>query len=277
MLESVGLGRIAELRVGGRIVELPLVDGTENETAVDISRLRDQTGLITVDEGYRNTGSARSAITFIDGENGVLRYRGIPIEQLAEQSNFIETGLLLIYGELPKRAHLTRFRALLTEHEMIHEGMRNSFLGFPPSGDPMAILSSMINTLSCYYPEVMEAESETEFENAAACLISKIRTVAAYAYKTSIGQPLMYPDPYSSYCRNFLHLMFSLPSRLHEPDPDIVRALSLFLILHADHEQNCSTSTVRMVGSSGADLFASCAPLVFVRFVDRCTVEPTWR
>jgi len=259
MLKTIDSASVAELRIGETTVELPLVDGTENERAIDVSRLRDQSGLITLDEGYRNTGSARSAITFIDGEEGVLRYRGIPIEQLAEKSTFIETALLLIYGELPTRDHLLRFRRLLAEHEMIHEGMRNSFVGLPPSGHPMAILSSMINTLSCYYADVMEMEDEARFENAAARLISKIRTVAAYAYKTSIGQPLMYPEPELSYCRNFLHLMFSLPSRRHEPDPDIVRALSLFLILHADHEQNCSTSTVRMVGSAGANLFASCA------------------
>ena len=259
MIKTINSARVAELRIGDTSVELPLVDGAENERAVDISKLSDQSGLITLDEGYRNTGSARSAITFIDGEEGILRYRGIPIEQLAEKSNFIETALLLIYGALPTRDHLARFRWLLSEHEMIHEGMRNSFLGFPPSGHPMAILSSMINTLSCYNADLMEMEDEVGFENAAARLISKIRTVAAYAYRTSIGQPLMYPEPELSYCRNFLHLMFSLPSRRHEPDPDVVRALSLFFILHADHEQNCSTSTVRMVGSSGANLFASCA------------------
>ena len=248
-----------EARIGDRQIELPLVTGTEQECAIDISELRNQTGLITLDEGYRNTGSVQSAITYINGEEGILRYRGIPIEQIAEQSTFIETALLLMYGELPSKDHLARFRHLLSEHELIHEGMRNSFLGFPPSGPPMAILSSMINTLSCYNADVMEMEDEAGFENAAARLISKIRTVAAYAYKTSIGQPLMYPKPDLSYCRNFLHLMFSVPSRMYEPDPDIVRALSLFLILHADHEQNCSTSTVRMVGSSGANLFASCA------------------
>lgn len=259
MLQTVDSSRVAELRIGGTSVELPVIEGTENERAIDISNLRAQTGLITLDEGYRNTGSVRSHITFINGEEGILRYRGIPIEQLAESSTFIETALLLIYGELPSREHLARFRQLLAEHEMIHEGMRNSFLGFPPSGHPMAILSSMINTLSCYNSDVMQMEDEAGFENAAARLISKIRTVAAYAFKTSIGQPLMYPEPDFSYCRNFLHLMFSLPSRRHEPDPDVVRALSLFLILHADHEQNCSTSTVRMVGSSGANLFASCA------------------
>lgn len=259
MVQAIDTARVAEFRVGDQVVELPLVEGVEHELAVDISKLRELSGVITLDEGYRNTGSAKSAITFIDGENGVLRYRGIPIEQLAQDSTFIETALLLIYGELPTRDHLARFRALLTEHEMIHEGMRNSFLGYPPSGHPMAILSSMINTLSCYNTDVMEMEDEAGFENAAARLISKIRTVAAYAYKTSIGQPLMYPHPEFSYCRNFLHLMFSVPGRFHEPAPEISRALSLFLILHADHEQNCSTSTVRMVGSSGANLFASCA------------------
>ncbi len=259
MKTTINADRSVELNLGDRSVELPLVSGTENEQAIDISDLRDRTGLITVDDGYRNTGSVRSAITYINGEEGILRYRGIPIEQLAENSTFIETALLLIYGELPSSDHLAHFRDLLSEHELIHEGMRNSFLGYPPSGHPMAILSSMISTLSCYNADVMEMEDEAGFENAAARLISKIRTVAAYAYKTSIGQPLMYPKPKLSYCRNFLHLMFSVPSRNHEPDPDIVRALSLFLILHADHEQNCSTSTVRMVGSSGANLFASCA------------------
>ncbi len=258
-IQSLNLNNSAELNLNDRSVELPVVIGSENEQAIDISRLRDQTGFITLDEGYRNTGSVRSAITYINGEEGILRYRGIPIEQLAEKSTFIETALLLIYGQLPTSDHLACFRDLLTEHEMIHEGMRNSFLGYPPSGHPMAILSSMINTLSCYNSDVMEMEDEAGFENAAARLISKIRTVAAYAYKTSIGQPLMYPEPDLNYCHNFLHLMFSLPARRYEPDPDILRALSTFFLLHADHEQNCSTSTVRMVGSSGANLFASCA------------------
>ena len=257
--ETTELNETTEINLGDKRVELPIVVGTENECAIDVSNLRSQTGFITLDEGYRNTGSVRSGITFINGEEGVLRYRGIPIEQLAESSNFIETALLLIYGELPTAEHLSHFRRLLTEHEMIHEGMRNSFLGYPTHGHPMAILSSMINTLSCYNVDVMEMEDETSFENAAARLISKIRTVAAYAYRTSIGQPLVYPHPELSYCRNFLHLMFSTPTRTFEPDPDVVRALTLFLILHADHEQNCSTSTVRMVGSSGANLFASCS------------------
>ncbi len=249
----------AELRFGETCVKLPMVIGTENEQAVDISKLRSQTGVITLDEGYRNTGSARSSITFIDGERGILRYCGIPIEQLAKHSSFVETAMLLIHGELPKPDVLQRFRDLLTEHEMIHEGMRNSFEGYPPNGHPMAILSSMINTMSCYDADVLEMEDEKTFENAAARLLSKIRTVAAAAYKTSIGQPIMYPRPELNYCRNFLHMMFSLPTYTYETDDDVKRALSLFLILHADHEQNCSTSTVRMVGSAGANLYASCA------------------
>ncbi|QDU55819.1 citrate synthase [Aeoliella mucimassa] len=249
----------AELRLGDKSIELPVLVGTEDEVAVNIGHLRDETGVITLDEGYRNTGSVRSDITFINGEEGILRYRGIPIEQIAEKSTFVETAMLLIYGELPTSDHFDHFRHLLSEHQTIHEGMRNSFLGFPPSGHPMAILSSMINTLSCYNEDVLAMEEDDSFENAAARLISKIRTVAAYAYKTSIGQPWMYPEPESSYCRNFLHLMFSLPTKHYEPNPDVLRALSLFLILHADHEQNCSTSTVRMVASAGANLFASCA------------------
>jgi citrate synthase len=259
MRSAIAGSELAELNLGEKIAQLPLVFGTENEGAIDIESLRNQTGFVTLDEGYRNTASVRSSITYIDGEQGILRYRGIPIEQLAEKSSFVETAWLLINGELPTSDQLARFRGMLAEHEMIHEGMRNSFLGYPPSGHPMAILSSMINTLGCYNSDVMAMEDEKTFENAAARLISKIRTVAAYAYRTSIGQPLIYPDPGSSYCRNFLHLMFSSPGRMHEPDPDIVRALSLFLILHADHEQNCSTSTVRTVGSSGANLFASCS------------------
>lgn len=250
---------VARLEVGGRQVELPVIRGTEGELAIDISNLRRDTGHLTLDEGYRNTGSVRSAITYIDGEKGILHYRGIPIEQLAERSTFIETALLLIYGELPSARQLAHFRDMLTEEEMIHEAMRNSLAGFPPTGHPMAMLSSMINTLSCYHPDLLEIHDDRTFEAASARLISKVRTAAAAAYKTSIGQPIMYPDPKADYCRNFLHMMFSVPYQRYEPDPDIVLALTLFLILHADHEQNCSTSTVRMVASSGANLFASCA------------------
>jgi citrate synthase len=256
---SNSTNQVALIKLPDREVELPVTVGTEDEHAIDIGKLRDKTGYITLDDGYSNTGSCESAITFIDGERGILRYRGIPIEQLAQHSTFIETAMLLIYGELPKADHLARFRAVLTDEEMIHEGMRLSFQGFPSTGHPMAILSSMINTLSCYHEDVMKIEDDSTFETAAARLISKIRTVAAASYRTSIGLPIMYPSPQLEYCRNFLHMMFSIPNKWFEPDPDVVQALNLFLMLHADHEQNCSTSTVRMVASSGANLFASCA------------------
>ena len=248
-----------KLNLGDQEIDLPIVVGTENEHGLDISKLRAQTGYITLDDGYGNTGSCKSAITYIDGENGILRYRGIPIEQLAQNSTFIETALLLIYGELPSKEHLSRFRGLLTEHEMLHEGLHKSFDGFPANAHPMAILSAMINAMSCYHPDVMTMEDETNFESAAARLISKVRTIAAAALKASIGQPITYPRPDLSYCNNFLHMMFSIPFQNHEPDPDVAQALRLFLILHADHEQNCSTSTVKMVASSGANLFASCS------------------
>ena len=254
-----GFPKTARIIVGDKQVDYPITVGTENEAAVDISRLRADTGLLSLDEGFRNTASVCSAISYIDGEKGILRYRGIPIEQLAERVSFIETALLLIYGELPSVPHLARFRSLLCEHEMLHEGMRHSFAGYPVTGHPMAILSSMINTMSCYYHDVLQMENAETFETHAARLMSKVRTVAAAAYKTSVGEPIMYPNPNLSYCCNFLHMMFSLPNRIYEPDQEVVEALSLFLILHGDHEQNCSTSTVRMVASSGANLFASCA------------------
>ena len=249
----------ATLDLGDKSIELPIVVGTENELGLDVTRLRSETGYITLDEGYRNTGSCSSDITFINGEEGILRYRGIPIEQIAEKSNFVEASWLLIYGELPDETKLEHFRQLLRKHQMIHEGLRNAFDGFPSTGHPMAILSAMINALSCYHPDVLEMEDTASFESAAARLMSKVRTIAAAAYKTSIGQPIIYPKPDYDYCSNFLHMMFSLPYAEHEPDPDVVQALNLILMLHADHEQNCSTSTVRMVGSSGANLFASCA------------------
>ncbi|MCC5830174.1 MAG: citrate synthase [Phycisphaeraceae bacterium] len=249
----------ATLKIDDRTMELPIVEGTESERAIDISKLRQETGHITVDPAYGNTGSCNSAITFIDGEKGILRYRGVPIEQLAERSTFIETAWLLIYGQFPTRKQLSSFSGLLTTHQMLHEGLRNHFDGFPNTAHPMAILSSMINAVSCYHQDVMDMEDDETFESAAARLLSKTRTIAAAAYKASIGRPIIYPRPDLNYCQNFLHMMFSLPYSEHEPNPDVVDALQLFLILHADHEQNCSTSTVRMVGSSGANLFASCS------------------
>ncbi len=260
MLETTPVPKAATLQLNGKPIELPIVVGTEKEHAIDISRLRSETGFITLDDGYGNTGSCQSAITFIDGEKGILRYRGIPIDQRAEKSTFVETTWLLIYGELPTASQLRHFRDLLTKHEMLHEGLYKAFDGFPAQGHPMAILSAMINAASCYHPEIVALDATPEaFENAAARLLSKIRTIAAASYKTSVGEPIVYPKPHLNYCANFLHMMFSIPFQEYEPDPDVVSALRLILILHADHEQNCSTSTVRMVASSGANLFASCA------------------
>ncbi len=251
--------KVARLDLPSGPIELPIVVGTENETGVDISNLRSETGCITLDSGFGNTGSCKSTITYIDGEKGILRYRGYPIEQLAEHSTFIETSMLLINGELPTEDEYIKFRNLLRAHEMLHEGLYRHYDGFPASAHPMAILSAMINAMSCYHPDVMEMEDESTFESAAARLLSKVRTIAAAAYKTSVGQPIIYPMPNYKYVPNFLHMMFSVPNNNIEVDQEIVDALRLFLILHADHEQNCSTSTVRMVASSGANLFASCS------------------
>ena len=253
------MSQTCRIELDGKTHEFPIIQGTENERAIDISTLRDRTGYITLDDGYGNTGSCKSAITYIDGDQGILRYRGIPIEQLAEHSTFIETAWLVIWGRLPTEEELARFSNRLTQNEMMHESLRNHFEGFPPNAPPMAILSAMINAMSCYEPGMMEIEDETTLERAAARIISKVRTVAAASYKMSIGQPLMYPHPEYKYCENFLHMMFSLPYREYIPTPEVARALNLFLILHADHEQNCSTSTVRMVASSQANMFASCA------------------
>jgi citrate synthase len=249
----------AKLLLSGKEIELPIVEGTEHELAVDVSNLRGKTGYITLDDGYGNTGACKSKVTYIDGEKGILRFRGIPIEELAQFSSFVETAMLVIWGELPTAERLKAFSSLMTSHELIHEGLRNSFDGFPATSHPMAILSAMINTVSCYYPEVMNLDSESSFEEAAARLMSKVRTIAAASYKTFIGQPIEYAKPHLDYCSNFLHMMFSIPHKPYEALPEVVRALNLVLILHADHEQNCSTSTVRMVASAGANLFASCA------------------
>jgi citrate synthase len=249
----------AELAWNGHKTTLPMIEGTAGERAIDISKLRDQTGLITLDSGYGNTGSCRSAITFIDGEKGILRYRGIPIEELAEQSNFLETALLIIYGKLPTQSQLREFSALLTKHELIHEDMRFHFEGFPPNAHPMAILSSMINAAGCFYPELLAPQEEQHFNNEVAFLISQVRTIAAFAYRKSRGLPIIYPKPQYKYSANFLHMMFSVPYDDYELKQAVVRALDLILVLHADHEQNCSTSTVRMVASSKANLFASVA------------------
>ncbi len=249
--------KTAQLTFNGKTIELPIIEGTQGDQAIDITRLRAQTGLITYDPGYMNTGPCKSAITFVDGENGVLRYRGYPIEQIAARGSFTETAWLLIFGELPTRDQLARFSAALSNEELLHEDVKHHFEGFPPNGHPMAMLSAIVNSLGCYHHDLLEIESRGEFYLAASKIISKVRTIAAFSYRKSMGLPFMYPDPALSYCRNFLHMMFSIPHKQYDPSPEAVRALSLFLTLHADHEQNCSTSTVRMVGSSQANLFAS--------------------
>jgi citrate synthase len=227
--------------------------------AIDISALRNDTGYITLDDGYGNTGSCQSQITFIDGEQGILRYRGIPIEELAEKSTFIEVAHLLIMGHLPNSAELKKFSNELTRNELLHEAMKYHFEGFPATAHPMAILSSMINAASCFYPEVSTKWTEDSFDTRAARLLSQVRTIAAFAYRKSRGLPIIYPKPDLKYTANFLHMMFSLPNQDYELQPETVKALDLIFLLHADHEQNCSTATVRMVASSRANLFASAA------------------
>ncbi len=236
-----------------------MVVGSEGEVGIDISSLRAESGVITLDDGYGNTGSCRSAVTFIDGEKGILRYRGYPIEELAEHATFVETSYLLIFGELPLPTQLAEFRRLLSENEFIHEDLRHHFEGFPPNAHPMAILSAMINALGAYQPTLLQAEDDNRFIDAAARIMSKVRTIAAASYKKSLGQPMIYPRYDLQYVPNFLHMMFSKPNRPYEPTAEVVSALRQVLILHADHEQNCSTSTVRMVGSSQANLYASMA------------------
>jgi citrate synthase len=245
----------AKLIIDDKEYLLPIVVGTEGEKALDITQLRNQTGFITLDSGYMNTGATRSAITFLDGEKGILRYRGIPIEQLAEHSTFVETSYLLIYGELPNKQQLQHFSQLLTNHSMIHEDMKHFFDGYPVTAHPMAILSSMVNSLSAYYPESINVFENIEVQSTR--LLSKLRTIAAFSYKKSIGKPIMYPLNHLSYCANFLQMMYALPSEPYEPDPDMVKALNMLLILHADHEQNCSTSTVRLCGSSLPNLYTT--------------------
>ncbi|WP_353080654.1 citrate synthase [Tessaracoccus lapidicaptus] len=251
------MGETATIIIDGTSYELPVVTGTEGERAIDITSLRSTTGLITLDDGYGNTGSCQSAITFIDGEKGILRYRGIPIEDLAERSSFIETAELLIFGELPDEEERTEFRHLLSENAALHRDMRKHFDGFPADAHPMAILSAMINALQTHELHDIETTDAAHFKYAAAGLIAKTRTIAAASYKSHIGQPIAYPRYDLNYAENFLHMMFSVPYRDYEPTPEVAHALNMFLVLHADHEQNCSTSTVRMVASSGANMYSS--------------------
>ena len=252
------MAETATLTIDGVVHELPIVTGTMGERAIDISRLRASTGLITLDDGYGNTGSCRSAITFIDGDKGILRYRGIPIEQLAENgSSFVETAWLVIFGSLPTQAERDHFSELLTASSALHPDMAKHFDAFPESGHPMAIMNSMINAMSTHTrPRITDDES---FLRAAAHLMSKVRTIAAASYKSYRGEPIVYPRNDLKYVENLLHMMFSLPYNNYEASPEVARALNLFFVLHADHEQNCSTSTVRMVASSQANLYTACS------------------
>ncbi|HAW20391.1 MAG TPA: citrate (Si)-synthase [Flavobacteriales bacterium] len=248
----------AELHYNGEIIKLPVVEGTENEKALDISKLRGQSGLITIDPGYKNTGSTRSAITFLDGEKGILRYRGYPIEQLAEKSTFLEVAYLIIFGKLPNKAELEEWTDDITHHTLIHEDFKVLLEGFPSNAHPMGVISSLVTSLTAFYPESLDpSSSPDEVRTSIVRLMAKLPTIAAWAYKNEIGQPLMYPKNNLDYCGNFLNMMFSTPAEPYSADPVVTNALTKLLILHAEHEQNCSTSTVRIVGSSHASLYAS--------------------
>jgi citrate synthase len=252
------MAETAEIILDGKSYTMPVFEGTENEKALDINKLRDQTGYVTLDSGYKNTGATKSAITFLDGEEGILRYRGYPIEQLAEQSSFLEVAYLLIYGALPTEAELKEFSTQITKHTLVHEDVRKIFDGFPSAAHPMAILSSLICALTAFYPESVSPDlSKEEIDLNVIRLMAKLPTIAAWTYKNQMGHPLNYPRNDMDYCSNFLHMMFSFPTEKYELNPVVVSALNKLLILHADHEQNCSTSTVRLVGSANASLYGS--------------------
>ncbi|MFN6944093.1 MAG: citrate synthase [Cytophagaceae bacterium] len=254
------MSKHAELILEGKTYQLPVIEGTENEKAIDISSLRGQTGYITLDTGYKNTGATKSAITFLDGETGILRYRGYPIEQLAEKSSFLEVSYLLIYGELPTKEQLNTFASRITRHTNLHEDFKKIFDGFPSNAHPMGVLSSMVCSLTAFYPGSINPNAENEeIDLTIIRLMAKLPTIAAWSYKNSKGQPEMYPRNDLDYCSNFLYMMFGLPYQEYQVDPVVVEALNTLLILHADHEQNCSTSTVRIVGSAHASLYSSVA------------------
>jgi citrate synthase len=257
MAEVAKSAGAAKLELNGKQIELPIVEGTESDRALDISNLLRDTGAMTLDEGYVNTGSTISAITFLDGDRGILRYRGYPVEQLAENCDFVENAYLLMYGELPNQKQLSTFRRAIRRHTMLHEEMKLFYNGFPRDAHPMAILSSVVSAMSTFYQDSLDPRDPEQVSISILRLIAKLPTIAAYSYKKSIGQPFIYPDNNLNYCENFLRMMFAVPSEPYEIDPDFVRALNMLLIVHADHEQNCSTSTVRMVGSSDSNLFAS--------------------
>ncbi|MBV6642620.1 MAG: citrate synthase [Cyclobacteriaceae bacterium] len=248
----------AEIIIDGKSYELPTLVGSENEKAIDISSFRAQSGVITIDPGFKNTGSTKSAITFLDGENGILRYRGYPIDQLAEHSTFLEVAYLLIYGNLPSADKLQSFEKDITNHTLVHEDIKKLLDGFPYTSHPMGVLSSLVTSLTAFYPKSLDPNRSSDEVNLSIIrILAKMPTFAAWAYKNQLGQPILYPDNKLDYCGNFLKMMFGLPTEDYHPEPIVVDALNKLLILHADHEQNCSTSTVRIVGSSQASLYAS--------------------
>lgn len=252
------MSEIAKIELEGKVYELPVITGSENEKAIDISKLRALSGYITLDQGFKNTGSTQSDITFLDGENGILRYRGYSIEELADKASFIEVTYLLIYGELPTQAQLENFQNTITKHTLVHEDMKQFFEAYPAQAHPMGILASMVCSLSTFYPESLNPNrSEEAFDLTIHRLLAKLPTLAAWSYKNSMRHPFMYPKNNLDYCSNFLHMMFAMPTDEYKVDPVVSSALNKLLILHADHEQNCSTSTVRIVGSSQANLYAA--------------------
>ena len=252
------MAKKAELHYDGKVFDIPVVTGTENESAIDISNLRKDAGIITLDRGFKNTGSTESAITFLNGEEGILRYRGYSIEELAEQSTFLEVAFLLIYGELPTQEELDAFAKDISEHSLVHEDVRAILDGFPSKSHPMGVLSSLVSCLTAFYPKSLDPNRSAEEINGTIIRsIAKLPTLAAWSFKNRMRQPVIYPDNSLGYCENFVRMMFSLPTVSYEINPIIVSALNKLLILHADHEQNCSASTVRIVGSSHASLYAS--------------------
>ncbi|MCP4005152.1 MAG: citrate synthase [bacterium] len=248
---------MARLEIDGKAHEFPVITGSEGERGIDISDLRSQTGLITLDRGYKNTGSCLSEITFIDGEQGILRYRGYPIEELAEKSDFLEVAYLLINGELPAAPQYDQWSKEIVYHTMLHEDLKAFFEAFPKDAHPMAVSSAVVAALSTFYPEYLDPESPDQIQESIKRLIAKFPTIAAYAHKHSIGHPVLYPDNNLTYVENFLRMMFGTPCEEYAHNPVVARAIDTLLILHADHEQNCSTSTVRLVGSSHVNLFAA--------------------
>lgn len=251
------MSETAKLHLGDRVYEFPTRIGTEGNRVIDISRLFAETGYITLDDAFGNTGGTTSQITYIDGEKGILRYRGYRVEELAERCDFKETSYLLIHGELPTPDQLEEFRLKIRRHTLLHEGMKAIYAGFPPDAHPMAILSSVVGALAIYCKDSLDPRDPEQRELAIFRMMAKMPTIAAFSYKQSIGQPFIYPQNHLTYCQNFLQMMFGVPSERYQMDPDFVDALNLILILHADHGQNCSTSAVRMVGSSDVSLFSS--------------------